>query len=184
MGFSLLEALVATAIFGTVMVGLCTVYATSHRSYSRGSIRIEAQQNVRAAIGVAARDIRHAGYDPSDVINTLPTTAIEVAAANTITLVGDVDGDDVTDKVTYRRDGNRLIQEMASWVSGAWSTAVESELADDVVSLSFAYYDENDNVTATLADIRRVTIYLAGRETAGDTRILFPLTLDARLRNL
>ncbi len=52
-----------------------------------------------------------------------------------------------------------------------------------MITLSFTYYDANDNVTATLAAIQRITIGITTQETAAGLPQTFSLTLDVRLRN-
>ncbi len=185
-GFSLLEVLTTTAIFGVLLVGVCTIYAASLKSFNRGQNKIEAQQNARVGIEVLARELRLAGYDPSDAINVLPTTAIEVAAANTVTFIADVDGDAVSDRVRYGLQGTRLVRDSASWSGTAFPALTgNNELAEGVTALTFTYSDGNDSFTATLADIRRITIGISTQETTPDgIQVSFPLTLDVRLRNL
>ena len=71
-------------------------------------------------------------------------------------------------------------------MGGAWTPnpPTSSELADDVTALSFTYYDSNDNITAALANIRRITIGITTQEAAGNMQQAFTLTMDVRLRNL
>ncbi len=185
-GFSLIEVLITTTIFGLLLVGVCTLYAASLKSFNRGQNKIEAQQNARVGIEVLAREVRLAGYDPSDAISLLPTTAIEVAAANTITFIADVDGDAVSDRVRYGLQGTRLVRDSASWSGTAFPALTgNNELAEGVTALTFTHFDGNDTVTTTLVDIRRTTIGITTRgTTAAGVQVSFPLTLGVRLRNL
>ncbi len=184
-GFTLLETLIFSAIFGIVLLGIYTVYGTSHTTFTRGQNKIEVQQNARVAMEMMARDIRMAGFDPSDVINDVPTTAIQVTNANDITFVGDVDGDGNTDQVRYSLNGNeQIIWESASWNGAAFPPATPSVLADGVSALTFTYFDGSDAVTAILADVRRITVDITTQETGGGRQENFPLTMDVRLRNL
>ncbi len=189
-GFSLLEVLIFLAIFAVVLGAVYLVYMTSHTTATWGENKIELQQNARVALEMAAREIRMVGYDPSNAIPGQPVccrTAFQVAGANTVTFIGDVTGDDVTDKVRYLRggaSGNQVIREISSWVGGVWTPTVSSEVADGVTAVSFTYYDGSDAVTATLANIRRITIAITAQGTAGVRLETFPLTMDVRSRNL
>ena len=185
-GFSLLEVMITTAIFGVLLVGVCTLYASSLKSFNRGQNKIEAQQNARVGIAVLAREVRLAGYDPSDAMSVLPTTAIETASANTVTFIADVDGDAVSDRVRYSLQGTRLVRDSAAWGGTNFpALAGNNELAEGVTALTFTYFDGNNITTATLANIRRVTIGITTQETTSDgNQLSFPLTLDVRLRNL
>ncbi len=185
-GFTLLEMLISSAIFAIVLFAIYTMHITSLDTSTRGVNKIEVQQNARVAKVRMAREIRMAGYDPSSAIPVQGSpTAVQVANANAITFIADVTGDGRSDQVTYQLQGTQLIRESASWVGGVWTPTppASSELAESVITLSFTYYDASDNVTATLAAIRRITIDITTQETAAGFQQTFPLTLDVRLRN-
>ena len=186
-GFSLLELMVSTAIFAILMVGVCTLYSQSLAAYNRGENRIELQQSTRFAADLMLREIRLAGYDPSDSLTVLPTTAVETAGAATITFVADVDGDDVSDRVRYRLVGTQIVRDDAAWngVDDFDAQSGASEMADGVTTLAFTYFDANNNVTTTLADIRRIRIGIFAQATTRDGQQLnYPMRTDVTLRNL
>lgn len=184
-GFSLLEVLISLSVFTIVLFAVYTTFTASHRTFVRGEDKIEVQQTSRVAMGMAASEIRTAGYDPSNVMTLMPTTAIQVANANTLTLIADVDGDNVTDQVTYRFQGTQVIRDFTSWNGAAFPFPPVSEaLADGVTTLTFAYFDSSNNPTATLANIRRITIGLTVQETGVGGQQSLPLTMDVRLRNV
>jgi type IV pilus assembly protein PilW len=186
-GFTLLEMLVSSAVFVIVLFAVYLMFTTNQVTYARGENKVELQQNGRVAMRRMAREIRMAGYDPGTAIPAQASqTAIQVANANMITFIADLDGDDVSDQVIYRLQGNQVIRESASWVGGAWTPnpPVSSELADSVSALSFTYFDNTDTATATLADIRRITLGITVQDTTAGFQDTFPLTVDVRLRNL
>ena len=184
-GFSLLEVLISLSVFTIVIFAVYTTFTASHRTFVRGEDKIELQQTSRVAMGMAASEIRTAGYDPSNVMTLMPTTAIQVANANTLTLIADVDGNNVTDQVTYRLQGTQLIRDFASWGGAApFPAPAPEQLADGVTTLTFAYFDSSNNPTATLANIRRITIGLTVQETGVGGQQSLPLTMDVRLRNV
>ena len=193
-GFTLLEMLIATAVFGMVMLGVVTIFSKNHSTYTRGQNKMEIQQNARVALARTTREIRTAGYDPSGAIPLQTTAAaIQVAQAGTLTLLADIDGDDVTDRVTYRLQGTQLIREFSSWNGTAFSTPVSGEVAEAVGTLTFAYFDDASPVnnaiaapvpTASLANIRRVTLGLVTTQQTVGVQETFTLAVDIRLRNL
>ncbi len=138
-GFSLIELMVGTAIFTILLVGVCTMYSQSLAAYNRGENRIELQQSTRFAADLMLREIRLAGYDPSDSLTVLPTTAVETAGAATITFVADVDGDDVSDRVRYRLVGTQIVRDDAAWngVDDFDAPSGNSEIADGLTTLTF-----------------------------------------------
>jgi len=198
-GFSLLEALVVSAIFGIVLTAIYSTAVTSQTISVRGSNKIDLQQNARVGMELLATEIRMAGYDPSNVLpalapapqNCTPTPpqgagpfAVQAACANAIGFLADVTGDGTTEKVVYRQVGNQVLRDMSSWNGTAFPAAASSALVDGVSALTFTYYDGSDVVTANAASIRRITIRLTTQGTAGGLPVTFPLTLDVRLRNL
>ena len=182
-GFTILETIVFSAIFLIIVSALYLMYETSHTTVTRGQNKVEVQQNAWGATAKISREIRMAGYDPSDVITTLPTTAVETANTNDVTFVGDVDGDGNTDRVRYRVQGTQIIRDFSSWNGAAFPAFASSELADGVNTLAFTYFDANDNTTATLADIRRISIDVTTQETAAGRPESFALSTDVWLRN-
>jgi prepilin-type N-terminal cleavage/methylation domain-containing protein len=185
-GFTLMEMLISAAVFAIVLTAVYLMLITNQVTYARGENKVEIQQNGRVAMRRIAREIRMAGYDPASAIPAQASqTAVQVANANTITFIVDLDGDDVSDQITYRLQGNQIIRESSSWVGGAWTPnpPVSSELADSVSALSFTYFDNTDTVTATLADIRRITLGITVQDTSAGFQDTFPLTVDVRLRN-
>jgi type IV pilus assembly protein PilW len=186
-GFTLLEVLISSAIFGVVISAVYTMYITNQTTFLRGENKIDLQQNARVAMALMAREVRMAGYDPSNVIPAQASqTAVQVANANSTTIIADVTGDNVSDRVTYRLQGGQIVREISSWVGGAWTPNPpdSGEVAGSVTALAFTYYDASNNVTATLANIRRITNAITVQATAAGRQETFPLTIDVRLRNL
>ena len=181
-----MELLVTTAVFGFMLVGICTLYSTSLSSFNTGENKSETQQIALFAVDLMAREMRLSGYDPSDAITAVPTTAIENASANGVIFVADVDGDDVTDQVRYRIQGTRIVRDSAVWDGTTFpSLTGASEIAQDVAALTFTYFDDTNTVTTVLADIRRIRVEIAVQKTtASGEQVTFPLATDVKLRNL
>ncbi|MEE9181224.1 MAG: prepilin-type N-terminal cleavage/methylation domain-containing protein [candidate division NC10 bacterium] len=192
-GFTLLEVLIASVIMVIVLFAVYVTYETSYATFNRGQNKLEVQQTARVAMEILAREIQTAGYDPSNAMNLLPTTAVQVANANTLTIIADVDGDNVTDQVTYRLQGTQIVRDFASWGGAAFPAAppVSDQLADGVIALTFTYFDGNDPnneiaapvPAASLTAIRLITIGFTAQGTAADISDTLPLTMDVRLRN-
>ncbi len=201
-GFTLLEMLVSTAVFTIILFAVYTMLTGNQATYARGENRVEIQQNARVAMRRMIREIRMVGYDPSSAIPAQASqTAVQIANANTITFIADLDGDNDadnipdTDWVRYQLQGSQLIRESSSWVGGAWTPPINnpnsSVLADAVTALNFTYFDGNDPnneiaapvPAASLTAIRRITVDITGQEAAASFQDAFPLTADVRLRN-
>jgi prepilin-type N-terminal cleavage/methylation domain-containing protein len=190
-GFTLLEALTASAIFAFVLVGAASLFATNNSAYNAGQSKAEVQQNARVALESAAREIRMAGYDHSGVIAGSLTnhTSIQTGNATSLTLVADVTNDNVLDQVTYRLSGTQLVRDISSWNGTSFPAATTGVIADCVSSLTFAYFTSTDATIATpvasgsLDSIKRITISLTTTQASVDQQRSYPLVVDMRLRN-
>ena len=65
-GFTLIELLIAMAITGIVAGAIFTAFQSQQKSYLVQDQVTEMQQNLRAAMDIMVREIRMAGYDPTD----------------------------------------------------------------------------------------------------------------------
>jgi hypothetical protein len=188
-GFSLLELLVASAIFFSFLVGVSVIYAHSHRTYRRGQSRMEVQQNARIATETMLRELRRAGYDPSEAIAELPSSsAVQAAAADAVTFVCDVDGDGVSDEVTYRQRGAEVLREVAAWDGSDFPAPTTDQLADGVSAFTLTYYDGAAALPAPVAvlslpSIRRIGIRLVTMHQEAGIQESFPIVVDVCLRN-
>lgn len=189
-GFSLLETLVALAVFGFVMVGAFTLFATNNKIWAQGQSATETHQNARIAIDRMARELRIAGYDLSGVMAGLAIpTGIQSANASSVTFVCDVDRNGMLDQVTYNLSGSRILRGVSTWNGTTFPAAVSNELANGVTSLSLSYYDGSDTALATpvavgsLASVRRISVSLNCSATTGTQTAATPLVSDVRLRN-
>ncbi|MFZ0133615.1 MAG: prepilin-type N-terminal cleavage/methylation domain-containing protein [Desulfobacterales bacterium] len=64
-GFTLIELMIAMAISGVVLAAVYTAFNFQRQTHAGQRLRIEIQQNIRAAVTLMQRDIRMAGYDAS-----------------------------------------------------------------------------------------------------------------------
>jgi len=194
-GLTLLEVLVAAALFALFLGAALSFYLLHTRAAARGQQKIEVQQNARVALAVAAREIRMAGYDPDAVIAQQSTpAAIQDAGEHRLTFLADIDDDGKLDRVTFRLDGASLIRETSSWNGGSFSSPVPSEIAGGIAMLSFDYFDgsvpERERIPAPVArsrlgEIRSIRLDLASsRPSAADSEHTLILGTDVTLRNL
>ncbi|KUK36574.1 MAG: Prepilin-type cleavage/methylation domain containing protein [Thermacetogenium phaeum] len=59
-GFTLVEAIVALAVFSFVVFAAALLYANANRSYARNSQLVDVQENLRISLNKIARDLREA----------------------------------------------------------------------------------------------------------------------------
>ena len=73
-GVTLIELLVALAIFGIVIGAIYRLFIVQTKAYTVQDQAVEVQQNVRSAMEVLLRDLRMAGYDDDNTASTITIT--------------------------------------------------------------------------------------------------------------
>ena len=165
-GFSLIEIMVAIAIMSILSIAMMKTYTGFTQVYTTQEVAAGVQQDLRAALNIMTQDIRMAGFDPTDSDNF----GVEVATATNIRITSDTDMNGVVDvsnfeRITYNFDaGNNRLEQILYETTGSESA---QPVVDNVTNVAFTYLDEDNNITATLADIRTVTISMTIDEPAG-----------------
>lgn len=108
-GFTLIELMIAVAIFSLVMTAVYQVYIGHLQTGNIQNASAWAQQNVRGALELMARDIRMAGYNPTDAAGI---DGIEECTSQKIRVTADRnedgDVDDNFERITYTLSGTDL----------------------------------------------------------------------------
>jgi type IV pilus assembly protein PilW len=178
-GFTLIELLVAMGLGLVVLGAVLKVFVSQNRTNAAQQEVAYAQQNVRAAMDLMAREIRSAGYDPED--NGFE--GIKTATSNSIRILSNLSGDneagdpdDPNEDVTYTVNGSNQL------------TRAGNRMVDFVNNLQFGYVLKDGTVLdppgAALtaeqrADVRTVIIHLGVRTENPDRD-----TGQFRVRNL
>ncbi len=136
-GFSLIELIVVIVIIGIFTAIGSQILSKAFSGYFDNKYLIEADWQARLALERMQRDIR-AIRSPADI-----TTA---GASNLVFI--DTSGN----TITYSLSGTSLDRQT--------NASTVQVLADGIQSLTFSYYDENDAVTGTAANVRYITISL------------------------
>jgi len=66
-GFTLIEIMIAIAIFGVISTAIYATYHSQQKAYIVQEKVVEMQQNIRAAMFFMEQDIRKIGYDPLEI---------------------------------------------------------------------------------------------------------------------
>lgn len=161
-GFSIIELLVALAI-GLIILGVMVkVFIYQQKAYDvQGSVT-EMQQNVRGAMDMIVDELKMAGFRPN--LSGTSFTAIATGTSQ-VQIVADLNRDGATtgtdEDITYTLDTVNLQIERNSG-PGA------QPIAENILSMDFILYDENDNPTNTSDDVRKVKITIVGQAANAD----------------
>jgi prepilin-type N-terminal cleavage/methylation domain-containing protein len=213
-GFSLIELLIGMSLFLMVLFAIYQVFDSSRATYARGQRKVDVQQHARVAIDEMGRQIRMAGYFPENFATPpaapLLTNPVQVATHNALAIYGDADGSGASNVFLYCLDGAVVRRgKAASGVVPAYTCSAGDNLAENITSLSFKYYDTNNTpipnpqtppyqldaqglgavpdftTTPQRAAVRTVVITLTAREDVPSQAAQFyTLTSTVRLRNL
>jgi type II secretory pathway component PulJ len=207
-GFSFVEMLIGSAVFVVVLLAVLMILDVSQRDYASGAAKSDVQQNVRVVLESMARELRMAGYAPSNTDCPAPPAPLCGVTApltsSSVTFQADLNGDHVTDKVIYTFNPptapgvpprpcdpsdsgtvGRITRSLQSWVGGGWTTLIAYDVAQCVKTLTLTYYNSTGGAAATPADVRRITISITGEENVrGYAPRAYTLSTDVRLRNL
>ena len=172
-GFTLTELLVAMGLSAVVMASVGSIYYQQQKSFLVQEQIAGAQQNLRAAMYFMERDIRSAGYDPTQNANT----SIQVANNNSITFQADLNGDEAigageTIAYTLYDSGGDGDTDLGRNIGGG-----NQPLAENIDALNFVYLnaaatplddDGFGNVTTNILQIRSIQVTVVARTGRAD----------------
>ena len=170
-GFTLIEVVIGLAISLILMGVAVSIFNVQRKSYSLQEQVTEMQQNVRAAMDMMVREIRMAGYDPTESgfvgIGTNTTTLLQILA--------DIDGNGTStgtnEDITYRyynaNDATNPRQIKRNTGGGF------QPLAENIDGCNFLYYDGNGIATTTASSIRQIRITVTGMTDKPDPNFGF-----------
>lgn len=164
-GFTLVELLVATAIFLTLMGAIFSTFQSQQQAYLVQEQVVSMQQTLRAGMLMMEKEIRMAGYDSQGTAGA----GIATASAGTIRFTKD-DNDNGTIDAANDEDITYSLYNTA-WGTQAVGRAAPSTnqaIADNIDALDFVYLDIDGNVTATAADVVRVQVTMVAQTGQGD----------------
>ena len=178
-GFSLVEFLAVILVSGIALTGVYSIFISQQKAFSGQERVAEMNQNIRAVMDLMTREIRLAGYrTPGAAFNGIAT-----AQPSTIRILADLNQDG--DTVDNNED---IIYSYNAGTLQIWRNGSTFPVAENITNLTLTYRDANNNITAVLANIRKVTISITARSAyldpnTGQYRTL-TLTSDVTPRNL
>ncbi len=165
-GFTLIEVVIGLAISLILLGVAASMFNVQRKSYIMQEQVTEMQQNVRAAMDMMVREIRMAGYDPTESgsvgIGTNTTALLQILA--------DLDGNgtstDTNEDITYRyynANDATYPREIRRNTGGVFQP-----IAENIDGCNFLYYDGNGIATTTASSIRQIQITIIGRTANPD----------------
>lgn len=170
-GFTLIELVIGLAISLILMGVAVSIFNVQRKSYSLQEQVTEMQQNVRATMDMMVREIRMAGYDPTESgfvgIGTNTTTLLQILA--------DLDGNgtstDTNENITYRYynvNDATYPRQIKRNTGGGFQP-----FSENIDGCDFLYYDGNGIATTTASSIRQIRITVTGMTDKPDPDLGF-----------
>lgn len=177
-GFTMMEMLMALAIFSIAFGTIYKTFDHLNRSTATENVKAGTQQAVRIAVDFMVQDIRLAGLNPLGS----PGIGIQAISSTSIqfTMDANFDGDDedTHEEITYAFNaGNGTLMQT--------NHLGNEVLIDNITNLNFTYLDSADQTTSDLDEIRSVVVSLTMQRPAGrDQDVSRTYTTRVRCRNL
>ncbi len=166
-GFTLIELMVALAVTSILLAGIYTTYITQLKSHLTQQLLVEMQQNLRGSMQLIEREIRMAGYDPTQSAGAGVTTMLANSFRFTMDLNGD--GDFVDPAAASGKDPNEDVRygintsgSLGREVNGAGGLQPLAEFTD---ALNFVYLDKDSNVTNDPLLVKSVQVTIVSRSS-------------------
>ena len=186
-GFTLVELLIAMAVSGFIMAAIYATYLLNQKSYHVQDDVAEMQQNLRAASYHLSREIRMAGFDPTNIANAgiITATASRISFSmditdNTGNGSSDGDTDDIDELINFGfkpdddADDNGIADSGAASLGRQTGGAGEYQpVAENIQAIEFNYVLSDGTRTLTpspalLNSIRAVEISILARSARRD----------------
>lgn len=175
-GFTLMEILIALAVFSTLMGTLFVLFSASSRSFTAEGVRTLVQQDISLAMEYMKNDIQVAGLDPSE------SGAFGIQVANATTIRFTRDSYDTTaqdfngqidagrqEQVTYFLNAaTGELQQILDQTFGNPDTVTFMDNVD-VANSGFTYFTAGGLAGATPGNIAMVQLQLTIVRDAGRT---------------
>ena len=193
-GFTLIEILVALAISGVVMTAIYSSYRNQVSSHTTQQRIVDMQQNIRGGLTMMEREIRMAGYDPTENAGARILIAnraelqfqMDITGGETDNIDNDNDGTvDEADEESYgdgdTNDPNETVRYVLNNDAnedgiadgtpchlGRDTGGGRQPAADNIDALNFVYLDASGNVLSTPVsnpnNIRTIQVTMVARE--------------------
>src|SRR3989338_5208346 len=163
-GFTLLELLISMTIGLVVLGSIFSSFTTQKKSYELQEQITVMEQNLRVPLDFITRDLRNAGYNPTEDLTTGTSVGLipddpndpddpnVSITTNSIKILSDIDGNgaipttntDADEKVTYDLDGTDYTDGITFDIDRNGQPLVQN-----ITALTFTYYDSDGNTIAT-----------------------------------
>lgn len=148
-GFTLIETLIAMAIFSIVITGGYSIYTSYSSTATTQNASAWAQQNVRGGLEMISQDLRMAGFDLTGEAGAglEETKKQKIRITSDRNKNGDIDNTDF-ERVSYTLSGSDLYRILYEGTNSQSTSAIIQNVTD----LEFTYSDSCVTVSLAVAE--------------------------------
>jgi len=170
-GMSLSEVLVSIVLFSLVGAATETLVSGTFNSVGYQSRMVDVQLDVATAMTLLQDDLRAAGYIVDGVTQPTFQALVSDTQDDSISFVGDVNADNVSERITYSVVDGKLMRTQEVWSgAGGWTTATPQPVAAGVTEFSLKFYLV-DPCTAVITNQTAAEVLATGNTTYISTRL-------------
>ena len=169
-GFTLVELLIAMTIGLIILTALSSTFLMQRKIYDVQEQVVEMVQNARAAMDMMTREIRMAGYDPTDSAGAGIVSVVTDKIYITMDLNGDGVLDDSDEHIVYDIYDNKLGRTVgpSANVNNPSVPPYHQPVAENIDDFKVSCQDADGNATAITANIRQIKITITARTSKPD----------------
>jgi len=189
-GFTLVEALAATAILGVLLAMTTTVMSMSTQTFARERTIVGAQDDLATAKTLFLDDMSIAGY-LTTATNTFPSGGVTTGTLSTVSFEGDIDSDGAVDRLCYQVSGGVLQRKKITSGSSCSSAGTWENLIGNVTAFTLTFLNSS-RTTLTDAQVvagtspgpaRYVDVLLTVQAQGGAVTVTKSIYGETALRN-
>lgn len=208
-GFTIVELLITIVVAGLLVGALLTVtftfYGNTIRNSNEARLAVESQNILRSIVeelrissGVRSSNQNGiAGEWTTSNASLVLIIASPALNSNGQFVTNSTTGERYINELVYYASGNKLYKRyivpagsvadgnrnQTSFTPGSGNYPEDVLLSSNFKSLSFVFYDQDNNVTTTLADARSIALTINMEQAAYGTSVKYNNTIRMTLRN-
>jgi prepilin-type N-terminal cleavage/methylation domain-containing protein len=165
-GFSLIELLVGMVILGIILTAAYQLFISANKSQIAQDLEVEMQQNARTAADFIVRELRNSGAISSDPNFCMENTTSTCPSTGIPNLTDKIRFTSVTDSNTRKFSWNSADNTLQFFDPSI--SPDRQALSDNITTITFNPFDQNNNSTTVLSNVKRIDITITARTSRID----------------
>lgn len=139
-GFTLTEIITSLSIFAIVGAALVSMSVNTLSSVGYQNSLVDTQMDIASAMALLRGDLVAAGYVPDGLTQAIFQQVTTGTVSDSLTFVGDVNSDNVSERITYAVVSGQLMRTQDAWIGTAWAAGTAQPVASHVAAFTLQFY--------------------------------------------